>query len=173
MTKIHRKTGVHPFESFGRDERIRTTTFHAEQALTRDEVPVNVDGLIIWDVHDPQKAALATPDDTQSIDRMADTSLREMIASSMLAALLCDRRAADRRLCEEIGRKATECGVTVRSVEIRDVAIPAARQAEGDARFLHALRLCRARHRVRRCAEGAWALLKRSHGVWPAAKGLI
>jgi regulator of protease activity HflC (stomatin/prohibitin superfamily) len=110
------------------DERIQTTAFNAEQALTRDTVPVNVDAIIFWHVHDARKAALAITDYQQAIDRVAQTTLREMIGSSMLAALLSDRRAADRQLSEDIGRKTTEWGVTVRSVEIRDVAIPEALQ---------------------------------------------
>ncbi|WP_026259055.1 slipin family protein [Uliginosibacterium gangwonense] len=110
------------------DERIQTTAFNAEQALTRDTVPVNVDAIIFWHVHDAQKAALATTDYQLAIDRVAQTSLREMIGSSLLAALLSDRRAADQKLCEEIGHKTIEWGVTVSSVEIRDVAIPIALQ---------------------------------------------
>jgi regulator of protease activity HflC (stomatin/prohibitin superfamily) len=110
------------------DERIQTTAFNAEQALTRDTVPVNVDAIIFWHIHDAQKAALAITDYRQAIDRVAQTSLREMIGSSMLAALLSDRKAADQQLCEEIGRKTIEWGVTVTSVEIRDVAIPVALQ---------------------------------------------
>lgn len=110
------------------DERIQTTAFNAEQALTRDTVPVNVDAVIFWHVHDAQKAALAITDYKQAIDRVAQTSLREMIGSSMLAALLSDRRTADRQLGEDIGAKTIEWGVTVSSVEIRDVAIPVALQ---------------------------------------------
>lgn len=110
------------------DERIQTTAFNAEQALTRDTVPVNVDAIIFWHVHDARKAALAITDYQQAIARVAQTSLREMIGSSLLAALLSDRRAADLELCADIGRKTLEWGVTVRSVEIRDVAIPVALQ---------------------------------------------
>ena len=110
------------------DERIQTTAFNAEAALTRDTVPVNVDAIIFWHVHDAQKAALAITNYEQAIDRVAQTSLREMIGASMLGALLSDRRAADRQLCEDIGRKTADWGVTVRSVEIRDVAIPVALQ---------------------------------------------
>src|SRR5690242_21104994 len=110
------------------DGRIQTTAFNAEQALTKDTVPVNVDAIIFWHIHDAQKAALAITDYRQAIDRVAQTSLREMIGSSMLAALLSDRKAADQQLCEQIGRKTIEWGVTVRSVEIRDVAIPVALQ---------------------------------------------
>lgn len=74
------------------DERIQTTAFNAEQALTRDTVPVNVDATIFWHVSDAEKAALAITNYREPIDRVAQTSLREMIALSMLAALLSDRK---------------------------------------------------------------------------------
>ena len=110
------------------DERIQTNAFNAEQALTRDTVPVNVDAIIFWHVHDAQKAALAITDYRQAIDRVAQTSLREMIGASMLAALLSDRKEADERLKMEIGEKTAPWGISVTSVEIRDVAIPEALQ---------------------------------------------
>jgi regulator of protease activity HflC (stomatin/prohibitin superfamily) len=110
------------------DERIQTTAFNAEQALTRDTVPVNVDAIIFWHVHDAQKAALAITDYRQAIDRVAQTSLREMIGESLLATLLSDRRAADTHLRDEIAAKTAEWGISVGSVEIRDVAIPVALQ---------------------------------------------
>ncbi len=110
------------------DERIQTTAFNAEQALTRDTVPVNVDAIIFWHVHDAEKAALAITDYREAIDRVAQTSLREMIGSSMLTALLSDRKDADEQLKAEIGRKTAPWGISVSSVEIRDVAIPEALQ---------------------------------------------
>ena len=110
------------------DERIQTTAFNAEQALTRDTVPVNVDAIIFWHVHDAEKAALAITNYREAIDRVAQTSLREMIGSSMLAALLSDRKEADGQLKDEIGAKTAPWGITVSSVEIRDVAIPEALQ---------------------------------------------
>ncbi len=110
------------------DGRIQTTAFNAEQALTRDTVPVNVDAIIFWHVHDAEKAALAITDYLEAIDRVAQTSLREMIGSSMLAALLSDRKDADEQLKVEIGTKTAPWGITVTSVEIRDVAIPVALQ---------------------------------------------
>ena len=110
------------------DERIQTTAFSAEQALTRDTVPVNVDAIIFWNVHDAQKAALNITDYRVAIDRVAQTSLRQMIGSSMLSALLSDREAADALLREEIGRKTADWGISVKSVDIRDVAIPEALQ---------------------------------------------
>ncbi|MGC1816400.1 MAG: slipin family protein [Casimicrobiaceae bacterium] len=110
------------------DGRIQTTAFNAEQALTKDTVPVNVDAIIFWHVHDAEKAALAITNYREAIDRVAQTSLREMIGSSMLAALLSDRKEADERLKNEIGEKTAPWGISVSSVEIRDVAIPEALQ---------------------------------------------
>jgi len=110
------------------DERIQTTAFNAESALTKDTVPVDVDAIIFWQVHDAQKAALQITDYRSAIDRVAQTSLRETIGSSALSTLLSDRKSADARLATEIGRKTLDWGVTVLSVEIRDVAIPVALQ---------------------------------------------
>jgi len=110
------------------DERIQTTAFNAEQALTRDTVPVNVDAIIFWHVHDARKAALEITHFREAIDRVAQTSLREMIGASMLSTLLSDRKLVDEHLCDEIGRKTKEWGIAVASVEIRDVAIPEALQ---------------------------------------------
>jgi regulator of protease activity HflC (stomatin/prohibitin superfamily) len=110
------------------DERIQTTAFSAEEALTRDTVPVNVDAIIFWFVHDAQKAALNITNYREAIDRVSQTSLREMIGSSMLSALLSERDVADALLRDEIGRKTSDWGISVKSVEIRDVAIPVALQ---------------------------------------------
>jgi regulator of protease activity HflC (stomatin/prohibitin superfamily) len=107
------------------DQRIQTTEFNAEQALTRDTVPANIDAILFWQVHDPERAALEITDYRQAILRVAQTSLREMIGSSPLSALLAERKIADQQLKEEIGRKTADWGVAVISVEIRDVAIPA------------------------------------------------
>ncbi|ACI51924.1 band 7 protein [Gluconacetobacter diazotrophicus PA1 5] len=110
------------------DERIQTTGFNAEQALTRDTVPVNVDAVIFWHVRDAEAAALRITNYREAIDRIAQTSLREMIGASMLAALLSDRRTSNEQLRAEIGTKTAAWGIDVMSVEIRDVAIPVALQ---------------------------------------------
>src|SRR6202048_481024 len=86
------------------DGRVQTTAFTAEQALTKDTVPVNVDAIIFWHVHDAEKAALNITNYREAIDRVAQTSLREMIGASMLAALLSERQAADELLRDAIGR---------------------------------------------------------------------
>jgi regulator of protease activity HflC (stomatin/prohibitin superfamily) len=106
------------------DTRIQTTAFNAEQTLTKDTVPVNVDAVVFWHVEDAQKAALAITDYRQALDRVAQTSLREMIGATMLAKLLSDRKDADDQLKASIGLKTAPWGVSVGSVEIRDVIIP-------------------------------------------------
>ena len=106
------------------DQRIQTTEFNAEQALTRDTVPANIDAILLWQVHDAQRAALEITDYKAAILRVAQTSLREMVGSSSLSALMSERKTADEQLKEEIGRKTADWGVSALSVEIRDVAIP-------------------------------------------------
>jgi regulator of protease activity HflC (stomatin/prohibitin superfamily) len=110
------------------DERIQTSAFNAEQALTRDTVPVNVDAIIFWRVHDARAAALEITDYRSAIDRVAQTTLREMIGASMLSALLSELKSADDVLRGEIGQKTAAWGITVNAVEIRDVSIPVALQ---------------------------------------------
>jgi regulator of protease activity HflC (stomatin/prohibitin superfamily) len=110
------------------DQRIQTTEFNAEQALSKDTVPVNIDAVIFWQVHDTEKAALEITDYRSAIARVAQTSLREMVGSSLLSILLSERKQADEVLRQEIGRKIAGWGVTVHTVEIRDVGIPMALQ---------------------------------------------
>ncbi|HEV2365819.1 MAG TPA: slipin family protein [Caulobacteraceae bacterium] len=110
------------------DERIQTTAFNAEQALTRDTVPVNVDAIIFWRVHDARAAALEIADYRSAIERVAMTTLREMIGASMLSVLLSELKSADDLLRTEIGRKTEVWGIAVTAVEIRDVSIPEALQ---------------------------------------------
>ena len=110
------------------DQRIQTIEFDAEQALTKDTVPANIDAILFWQVHDPERAALEITDYRSAILRVAQTSLREMIGASPLSALMSERRLADQQLKEEIGRKTADWGVSAISVEIRDVAIPSVLQ---------------------------------------------
>jgi regulator of protease activity HflC (stomatin/prohibitin superfamily) len=110
------------------DQRIQTTEFNAEQALSKDTVPVDVDAVVFWQIHDPERAALEITDYRQAISRVAQTSLREMVGSSLLSTLLSDRKKGDELLREEIGRKTSEWGVTAISVEIRDISVPDALQ---------------------------------------------
>jgi regulator of protease activity HflC (stomatin/prohibitin superfamily) len=110
------------------DQRIQTTEFNAEQALSKDTVPVDVDAVIFWQIHDPERAALEIADYRSAIERVAQTSLREMVGSSLLSSLLADRKHSDEVLLGEIGRKTSEWGVTAVSVEIRDISVPSALQ---------------------------------------------
>jgi regulator of protease activity HflC (stomatin/prohibitin superfamily) len=106
------------------DQRIQTTEFNAEQALSKDTVPVDVDAVVFWQIHDPERAALEIADYRSAIERVAQTSLREMVGSSLLSTLLSDRKHGDEVLRGEIGRKTAEWGVTAISVEIRDISVP-------------------------------------------------
>jgi regulator of protease activity HflC (stomatin/prohibitin superfamily) len=106
------------------DLRIQTTTITAEQALTRDTVAVGVDAIVFWQVEDPEAAAVRIANYREAIERVAQTSLREMIGATDLSRLLSDRKTADEQLRTTITAKTLDWGVTARSVEIKDVSIP-------------------------------------------------
>lgn len=110
------------------DLRIRTISITAEQALTRDTVSVGVDAIVFWRVVDPRAAAINIANYREAVERVAQTSLREMIGATELSRLLTDRRTADEQLRQTIAEKTASWGVTVQSVEIRDVVIPTALQ---------------------------------------------
>src|SRR6195952_2841074 len=106
------------------DLRIQTTTITAEQALTRDTVAVGVDAIVFWQVENAETAAIRIANYRQAIERVAQTSLREMIGATDLSKLLSDRKAADEQLRITITAKTGTWGVTASSVEIKDVSIP-------------------------------------------------
>jgi regulator of protease activity HflC (stomatin/prohibitin superfamily) len=106
------------------DMRIQTTTITAEQALTRDTVAVGVDAIVFWKVSDAEAAAIRIANYREAIERVAQTSLREMIGSTDLSRLLSDRKTADEHLRTTIAQKTGSWGVGVVSVEIKDVVIP-------------------------------------------------
>jgi regulator of protease activity HflC (stomatin/prohibitin superfamily) len=110
------------------DTRLRTTQFVAEQTLTKDTVPVDVDAIIFWIVRDAKRAALEVASYENAISWAAQTSLREMIGAADLAMLLSNRKAIDEQLRQTIDAKTADWGIDVRSVEIRDVTIPVALQ---------------------------------------------
>ena len=110
------------------DQRIQTTEFNAEQALSKDTVPVNIDAVVFWQIHDAERAALEIVDYRSGIERVAQTSLREMVGSSALTTLLSDRKHGDEVLRDEIARKIADWGIAVMSVEIRDISVPPALQ---------------------------------------------
>ena len=110
------------------DQRIQTTEFNAEQALSKDTVPVNIDAVVFWQIHDAERAALEIVDYRSGIQRVAQTSLREMVGSSALSNLLSDRKHGDEVLRDEIAAKIADWGIAVMSVEIRDISVPPALQ---------------------------------------------
>jgi regulator of protease activity HflC (stomatin/prohibitin superfamily) len=106
------------------DMRIQTTTITAEQALTRDTVAVGVDAIVFWQVDNAETAAIQIANYKEAIERVAQTSLREMIGATELSRLLSDRKSAHQELRHTISEKTTSWGVVARSVEIKDVVIP-------------------------------------------------
>jgi regulator of protease activity HflC (stomatin/prohibitin superfamily) len=100
------------------------TPFSAEKTLTKDTVPVNVDAVLFWVVWDAEKAALEVEDYRSAIAWAAQTALRDIIGRMMLADILVGRSAIDQELQHIIDERTTPWGVTVQSVEIRDVVIP-------------------------------------------------
>ena len=110
------------------DQRIITTNFVAEQTLTSDTVPVNVDAVLFWMVYDPEKAALEVQDYQQAVSWAAQTALRDIIGRTPLTELLRGRERIEEELQKLIDGRSNPWGVTVQSVEMRDVVIPDALQ---------------------------------------------
>jgi regulator of protease activity HflC (stomatin/prohibitin superfamily) len=110
------------------DQRTITTSFAAEQTLTSDTVPVNVDAVLFWMVHDPQKASLEVQNYSQAVSWAAQTALRDIIGRTPLIDLLRGRERIETELQQLIDQRSNPWGVTVQSVEMRDVVIPDALQ---------------------------------------------
>ncbi len=110
------------------DQRTVTTSFAAEQTLTSDTVPVNVDAVLFWMVHDVEKAALEVQDFGQAVSWAAQTALRDIIGRTTLTELLRGREQIESELQRLIDERSSPWGVTVSSVEMRDVVIPGALQ---------------------------------------------
>ena len=110
------------------DQRVITTSFAAEETLTSDTVPVNVDAVLFWMVYDPEKAALEVQDYPQAVSWAAQTALRDIIGRTSLTDLLRGRERIEEELQKLIDERSNPWGVTVQSVEMRDVIIPAALQ---------------------------------------------
>jgi regulator of protease activity HflC (stomatin/prohibitin superfamily) len=110
------------------DQRTITTSFAAEQTLTSDTVPVNVDAVLFWMVHDAQKAALEVQDYAQAVSWAAQTALRDIIGRTALTDLLRGRERIENELQQLIDVRSNPWGITVQSVEMRDVVIPSALQ---------------------------------------------
>jgi regulator of protease activity HflC (stomatin/prohibitin superfamily) len=107
------------------DQRVRVTDVSAESALTKDTVPVNVDAIVFWTVWDAQKAVLEVADYLDAIALSAQTALRETIGRHQLAEMITEREQLGKQLQAILDEKTNPWGITVQSVEIRDVRIPA------------------------------------------------
>jgi regulator of protease activity HflC (stomatin/prohibitin superfamily) len=110
------------------DQRTITTSFAAEQTFTSDTVPVNVDAVLFWMVYDVEKAALEVQDYQQAVSWAAQTALRDIIGRTALTELLRGREQIEDELQQLIDARSNPWGVTVQSVEMRDVVIPDALQ---------------------------------------------
>jgi regulator of protease activity HflC (stomatin/prohibitin superfamily) len=108
------------------DQRVRVTTVSAESTLTRDTVPVNVDAIIFWLVWSAEKSILEVEDFIQAITLGSQTALRESIGRHQLAQMITERETLGHELQKILDEKTTPWGITVQSVEIRDVRIPQA-----------------------------------------------
>ncbi len=106
------------------DQRVRVTSVSAETALTRDTVPVNVDAIIFWVVWNAEKAILEVESFTEAVTLSAQTALRESIGRHELAQMITERETLGHELQRILDEKTSPWGITVQSVEIRDVNIP-------------------------------------------------
>lgn len=108
------------------DQRVRVTTVSAESTLTRDTVPVNVDAIVFWLVWNAEKSILEVENFIEAITLSSQTALRESIGRHQLAQMITERETLGRELQKILDEKTTPWGITVQSVEIRDVRIPQA-----------------------------------------------
>jgi regulator of protease activity HflC (stomatin/prohibitin superfamily) len=106
------------------DQRVRVASVTAESTLTKDTVPVNVDAIVFWLVWNAEKAILEVESFNDAITRSAQTALRESIGRHELAQMITERETLGRELQRILDEKTTSWGITVQSVEIRDVKIP-------------------------------------------------
>ena len=108
------------------DQRVRVATVTAESTLTRDTVPVNVDAIIFWLVWNAEKSILEVENFTDAVNMSAQTALRESIGRHELAQMITERESMGQQLQLILDAKTNPWGITIQSVEIRDVRIPQA-----------------------------------------------
>jgi regulator of protease activity HflC (stomatin/prohibitin superfamily) len=106
------------------DMRVRTTPLTAERALTQDTVAVGVDTIVFWQVVDPQLASMGVENYAEAVGQAALTSIREAIGGTTLQHLLAEREILDSRIQAAMTRRTAAWGVSVTSVDIKDVSIP-------------------------------------------------
>jgi regulator of protease activity HflC (stomatin/prohibitin superfamily) len=151
------------------DMRIRSTSFSAERALTRDTVPVNVDAVLFWVVTDAKRAIVEVQQFEQTVSWAAQTALRDVIGKSELVRMIADRQSLDDELQAIIDAKTSEWGVTVQSVEIRDVRLPTgledamSRKAQADREKEARIILAESEMKVAEQMEQASEVYRRNH----------
>jgi len=146
------------------DHRVMVTPFNAEKTLTKDTVPVDVDAVLFWMVWDAEKAALEVNDYRAAITWAAQTALREIIGQMYLADILIGRAKMDADLQKIIDERTTPWGVSVQSVEIRDVVIPQdledamSRQAQAERERQARVILGESEKQIAHSFAGQWCL---------------
>jgi regulator of protease activity HflC (stomatin/prohibitin superfamily) len=151
------------------DMRVRSTSFSAERALTHDTVPVNVDAVLFWVVTDARRAILEVERFEQTVSWAAQTTLRDMIGKTELVRMISDRQALDSELQAIIDAKTSEWGITVQSVEIRDVRLPSgledamSRKAQADREKEARIILAQSELKVAEQMEQASQVYARNH----------
>ncbi|TAL47149.1 slipin family protein [archaeon] len=115
-------------KAFRVDKRVITSSFNAEQTLTKDNVPVDVDAILFWRVISPKNAVINVKDYGGSVLFASQTALRDVIGRTILSEMLSNREDLDTKLKKIIDNKVSDWGVNVQSVEIREVRIPQALQ---------------------------------------------
>lgn len=106
------------------DQRVHSTSFGAEETLTLDLVPLDVDAVLFWMVHDPERACTEVEDYSRSVLRSAQTALRDAIGRAPVAEVTSRREQLDRELKRVLEDKVSPWGITVLSVEVRDILLP-------------------------------------------------
>jgi regulator of protease activity HflC (stomatin/prohibitin superfamily) len=151
------------------DMRVRSTSFSAERALTRDTVPVNVDAVLFWVVTDARRAILEVEQFERTVSWAAQTTLRDVIGKTELVRMISDRQALDEELQTIIDHKTSEWGITVQSVEVRDVRLPAgledamSRKAQADREKEARIILAQSELKVAEQMEQASQVYARNH----------
>ena len=154
--------------SYWIDLRTVASPFRAEQTLTGDSVPVDVDEVLFWRVVDPQKAALNVIDYVEAISWAAQTALRDVIGETDLAVMMVGRRKIGPKLQKLISAKAEDWGIEVISVELRDVRIPAdlqdamSKQAQAERELEARVTLAEAEHQAAKKFKEASAIYELS-----------
>ena len=129
-------------------ERLHTTTCHVDEASTRDGVPVNVSVTVSWQAQDDAgEAGPPVASSCYAIDRLTQALLRRWVELLTLVELLCGHGAVGHAVCEEIGARASQRGMTIHLIGVCEVCLPPSIQAKADAVTLLALHRCMVRHR--------------------------